>query len=176
MPGVPLNAKGREQAERLGERLSRERVDFVSSSPSERCCETAGAIIRRSSAPLEITSALDEIDFGEWTGRAFHEIEADPRWERWNTSRSVAQAPGGETMLQAQKRAICHLDHVRAGHPDARAVLVSHGDILRSIILYYLGISLDHFDRIEISPASVSCVAVESWGARVLALNETVAL
>jgi broad specificity phosphatase PhoE len=54
-------------------------------------------------------------------------------------------------------------------------VLVSHGDILRSVVLYCLGMSLDDFGRIEISPGSISSVVVEDWGAKVLALNEVVA-
>jgi broad specificity phosphatase PhoE len=175
MPGVSLNSDGRKQAEQLCNRLSCERVDFVNSSPSARARETAGAISSGIGVPLEITPALDEIDFGEWTGRTFQEIHDDPNWQRWNTARSVAQTPGGETMLQVQQRAIGHVDRLRAAHPDARAVLVSHCDVLRAIVLHCLGMSLDHFDRIEISPASISRVVVEDWGAKVLVLNETVA-
>ena len=175
MPGVTLNADGREQAERLGRRLSREHVDFVNSSPSERARETADPISRLTGAPLNIVPALDEIDFGSWTGRTFEEISGDPGWQQWNTARAAAQVPGGETMLQAQQRAIAHLDRVRAARPNVRAVLVSHGDILRSVVLYCLGMSLDDFGRIEISPGSISSVVVEDWGAKVLALNELVA-
>jgi probable phosphoglycerate mutase len=175
MPGVTLNADGREQAERLGRRLSREHVDFVNSSPSERARETADPISRLTGAPLNVVPALDEIDFGAWTGRTFEEISGDPGWQQWNTARAAAQVPGGETMLQAQQRAIGHLDDLRAAHPNARAVLVSHGDILRSVVLYCLGMSLDDFGRIEISPGSISSVVVEDWGAKVLALNEVVA-
>jgi broad specificity phosphatase PhoE len=175
MPGVSLNSNGRKQAQQLGNRLSCERIEFVHSSPSERARETADAISRGTGVPLEITAALDEIDFGEWTGRTFQEINDDPNWQRWNTARAVAQTPGGETMLQVQQRAIGHVDRLRTAHPDARAVLVSHCDVLRAIVLHCLGMSLDHFDRIEIGPASISCVVVEEWGAKVLALNETVA-
>jgi probable phosphoglycerate mutase len=172
MPGVSLNAKGREQAEQIGRRLSQERIDLLQSSPLERANETAAPIARHTGAALELVPALNEIQLGEWSGRTFEEIKAEPAWQQWNKARQVARAPGGESMLEAQQRVISHIDHVRARYPDARVVLVSHSDVLRAIILYYLGMSLDEFGRIEISPASVSTLVVEEWGAKILALNE----
>jgi broad specificity phosphatase PhoE len=172
MPGVSLNAGGREQAERIGHRLSQECINLLQSSPLERACETAAPIARHTGAALELVPALNEIELGEWSGRSFEEIKAEPAWQQWNKARQVARAPGGESMLEAQQRVISHIDHVRARYPDARVVLVSHSDVLRAIILYYLGMSLDEFGRIEISPASISTVVVEEWGAKILALNE----
>src|SRR5215210_3367800 len=175
MPGVSLNSDGREQAEWIGRRLSQERVDLVQSSPMQRACETAAPIAQHTGATLELAPALNEIELGKWTGRSFEEIKADPTWQQWNSARQVARAPGGESMLEAQQRVISHLDQVRASYPDARVVLVSHSDVLRAIILYYLGMSLDEFSRIEISPGSISMLVVEGWGARILSLNEVTA-
>lgn len=172
MPGVSLNADGRQQAENAGARLSQERIDLVQSSPLERARETAAPIARHSDIRLQVEPAINEIDLGEWTGRSFEEIKSDPAWQQWNTTRQVARAPGGESMLEAQQRAITHLDHVRRSHATGRVALISHSDVLRSIILYYLGMSLDEFGRIEISPASISTLVVEDWGAKILALNE----
>lgn len=175
MTGVPLNANGREQAERVGRRLSKERIDLLQSSPLERARETAAPLSRHTGAPLQIASALTEIDLGEWTGRSFEDLKTDAVWHRWNEARHVARAPAGESMLEVQQRVISHLDGVRAEHPDGRVALVSHSDVLRSVILYYLGMSLDEFGRIEISPASISTLVVEHWGAKILALNEVAA-
>jgi probable phosphoglycerate mutase len=175
MPGVDLNSNGREQAEQVGRRLSQEDIDLLQSSPLERAQETAAPIARHTGAKLETASALIEIELGEWTGRSFEEIKAEPAWQQWNHARQVARPPGGESMLEAQQRVISHLDQVRTSYPDARVVLVSHSDVLRAIILYYLGMSLDEFSRIEISPASISKLVVEHWGAKILALNEVAA-
>ena len=172
MPGVSLNPIGREQAERAGRRLSQEHIDLVQSSPMQRACETAAPIAQHTGATLELAPALNEIELGKWTGRSFEEIKADPAWRQWNDTRHVARAPGGESMLEAQQRVIGHLDQVRTSYPDARVVLVSHSDMLRAIILFYLGMSLDEFGRIEISPGSISRLVVEGWGARILSLNE----
>jgi probable phosphoglycerate mutase len=176
MPGVSLNLNGHEQAERVGRRLSRERINLVQSSPLERARETAAPIAQHTRVALELAPALNEIELGEWTGRSFEEIKTEPAWRQWNNARQVARAPGGETMLEAQQRVISHLDQLRVNHPDGCVVLVSHSDVLRAIILYYLGMSLDEFSRIEISPASVSTLLVEAWGAKILSLNEVAAL
>jgi len=175
MPGVSLNADGREQAAKVGVRLSRERIEVVQSSPLERARETAAPIAQHSGAPTQVVPAINEIDLGEWTGRSFDKIKSDAAWEQWNAARQVARAPGGESMLEAQQRVISHLDGVRRTRPTGRVALVSHSDVLRSIILYYLGMSLDEFGRIEISPASISTLLVESWGAKILAINEVTA-
>jgi broad specificity phosphatase PhoE len=175
MPDVSLNANGREQSERLGRRLAREGIDFMQSSPLERARETAGPISWHTGALLEIAPALNEVDIGEWTGRPFAEIARDPEWRQWNSARTVARPPAGESMSEAQQRVIRHLDHVRATRPDSRVVLVSHSEIVRAIVLYYLGMSLNDYGRIEISPGSLSTLVVETWGGRLLGLNEIVA-
>jgi probable phosphoglycerate mutase len=51
--------------------------------------------------------------------------------------------------------------------------IVSHSDVIKAVLAHYLGVHLDLFQRIEISPASVSILAIYSWGARVIRLNDT---
>ena len=77
-------------------------------------------------------------------------------------------------MAEVQDRVVMHLDRVRASHPDGQVVIVSHADVIRAAVLYYLGVSLDAFHRIEISPAGVSTLLVGNWGAKIFSLNETV--
>jgi probable phosphoglycerate mutase len=49
--------------------------------------------------------------------------------------------------------------------------LFSHGDPVRAVQFYYLGIRLDNWQRLELSPGSVSTFQVGAWEARVPALN-----
>jgi probable phosphoglycerate mutase len=147
----------------------------VQSSPQQRARETAAPIAERVNRPVEIASEVDEIDVGEWTGRDFETLNADPRWELWNRARSLARAPGGESMLEVQDRVVGHIDRMRSGHPGGHVVIISHSDVIRAAILYYLGVPLNAFDRIEISPASVSTLLVGDWGAKIFSLNETIA-
>ena len=110
MPGVRLGEEGRAQARRLADRLSRERVAAIHTSPLERARETAAPIAETFKLTPEMCETINEIDVGEWAGREFAMLGDDPRWAAWNSARGVTRAPGGETMLDVQARVIGHLE------------------------------------------------------------------
>ncbi len=175
MTGVSLSESGREQAQWVTQRLAREGLNLVQSSPQDRARETASPIARDRGLPLEIVPMLDEVDVGEWTGCSLDELKADPRWQQWNSARLVARAPGGESMLDVQARIVQHLQKTSSAHPDGRIAVVSHSDVIGAALLYYLGMSIDEFGRIELSPAGISTLLVGNWGAKIVSLNEPVA-
>lgn len=171
MPGVPLSAAGRAQAAALAERLSREPIAAVLSSPVERARETATAIAAAKGLEVEVAAALDEIDFGAWTGLQFAALEGDAAWREWNTRRSVARAPGGETMAAAQLRAWGCVAAVAARFPERTVALVSHADVLKAVVAQVLGLPLDRLLTFDIDPASVTRIVAGDWGARLVSLN-----
>lgn len=174
-PGIALSPRGKMQAVAVAQRLAGSAVAAIHSSPLQRAHATATAIARRVGIGVEIAPALNELDFGAWTGKRFEELAGDPAWDRWNRRRSTACPPGGETMAAAQQRAVAQVERVAAAHPGRAVVLVSHCDTLRSIVAHVLGLSLDHLLRFEIAPASVTTLEVGPWGARLRSLNEEVA-
>lgn len=111
------------------------------------------------------------IDFGDWTGMRFDELAARADWRAFNTFRAMALVPGGETMQQAQTRAINAILRLRATFPGQAVVVVSHGDIIKSVIAHVLAVPLDLFRRIEISPASCSMLVLEDEDVRIEAVN-----
>jgi ribonuclease H / adenosylcobalamin/alpha-ribazole phosphatase len=172
-PGLALSETGQSQAARLARRLKGMPIDALHASPVQRARETASAIAaEHPGLEIEIAPALDELDFGDWAGRAFVELADDPGWETWNSARERACAPNGESMAQARARAWLHVEQVAAAAPERTTAMVSHCDIIRAIVATALGLSLDHIHRFEIGPASVTRLVVGSWGARVLSLNE----
>jgi broad specificity phosphatase PhoE len=173
-PGVTLTEKGRAQAERLAERLAREGITAVQASPQQRTQETARPMAERCGVGAETVDALDEVDFGEWSGKTFQELETDPSWAGWNAEREYASTPGGETMKSLAKRVIGHIEHLRAADPAGRIVLVSHAEPLRTAILHYLGLPFSSFTRIEIEPASISQLVFADGNATLTGLNERV--
>lgn len=170
--GVPLSEAGRAQAAALGERLAHEPLAAIHSSPVDRARATAAAIARASGAAVEVAAALDEIDFGAWAGMRFDALDADPAWSAWNTRRSTACPPGGETMATAQARAWGYVEGVAARFAGRTVALVSHADVLKAVVARALGLSLDKLLAFDIDPASVSRMVMGDWGARVMSLNE----
>ncbi len=174
-PGVGLDDSGRSQAAGLARRLADEEVTQLQSSPRDRARETAEPIARRLGLSVEIEPAIDEIDFGAWGGCSFAALETEPGWEVWNTQRSAARPPGGETMLELQRRVVGHLEETARRLPQARIALVSHAETIRAVILHCLGMALDDFARIEIAPASITTISLGERGCDVLGLNQAVA-
>ena len=172
MPGVTLGAEGRDQAAALAACLRREPIAAVYASPLERARETAQPLAERLGLDVQVMDALNEIDVGVWSGRTFDDLSDDPLWNRWNTARSVTRPPGGETMLEAQARVVGGIGRLCAAHPEQSVALVSHGDVVKAALAYYLGLPLDAILRFEISPASVSTLVVGDWGAKVFSMNK----
>jgi broad specificity phosphatase PhoE len=170
--GVPLTPAGRAQAAAVAERLAGEQIRAVQTSPRERAVETASIIAARLGVGIEIVDALDEIDFGEWSGRSFDALAGDAGWNAWNTHRGSAPTPGGETMAAAVARAGAHVAALAAG--GGGVVCVSHCDIIRGLVADTLGLPLDNLLRFDIDTASLSTLVVGEWGRRVVALNERV--
>ncbi|WP_242916200.1 histidine phosphatase family protein [Pontibacter liquoris] len=173
MAGISLNEEGKTQARKLAERLAGVPLAAVYSSPLERAQETAAPLA--ASHHLEHTVCEDfiEINFGDWTNVTFEELSGQPAFQRFNTFRSSSRIPGGELMPEAQARMIGGLEKLRAQHSQQTVAVVSHADLIKSAVAYYAGIHLDLFQRIEISPASVSVIEIYDETARILLVNDT---
>jgi probable phosphoglycerate mutase len=169
--GICLNEAGRAEAQQLAQRFSSVKLDKIYSSPLERARETAEAVARVARLEVQQTSAFNEIDFGEWSGKSFASLAADQSWRRFNTQRSLATIPGGESFLDAQARAVNELERLAQQHRDARVAIVSHADVINAVVAYVAGAPIDLLQRIEISPCSVSIVAIDEHDPKLLAVN-----
>jgi probable phosphoglycerate mutase len=86
---------------------------------------------------------------------------------------SSIRFPGGESFVEMQARIVSTIDRLRAAHPGATIVCVSHADPIKAAIAHTIGTHLDLFQRIVISPASISVLAFQSSGPTVLSVNAT---
>jgi broad specificity phosphatase PhoE len=170
--GIQLGKEGREQAEALAQRLAGDEIGAVQSSPQQRALETAALIAAPLGLVVDIVPELDEVDFGQWAGCSFEQLNRDRRWAAWNSERGTARPPGGETMLELQKRILGHLDRLQAEKPKEKLVLVSHAEVIRAALLHFLGMALDSFARVEIAPASISTLLLNGSGAQVIGCND----
>jgi probable phosphoglycerate mutase len=172
MPGIHLNAEGRRQAHALGATLRPLHVWAVYSSPRERARETAQAIAAGSDVtPVRLVDELDEIDFGEWTGLSFDELNGRDDWAAFNRCRASTPIPGGEWMRDVQMRACRATSELCRAHSEATIAIVSHGDVLRALVARVMDVPLDRLDSFRIDPASVSVLEPAAQGFELVQLN-----
>jgi probable phosphomutase (TIGR03848 family) len=172
--GLSLADEGRRQADIAAERIGAlARVDAIYSSPLERAKETAAPIAKACGLRTKIERGLFECDFGDWTGAELQHLMKKPEWQTVQRAPSTFRFPNGESFTEMQTRMVSTLDVLRARHPGGTIVCVSHADTIKAAVAHALGTHIDLFQRIVISPASVSAI---SWGAHgpvVLAVNST---
>ena len=173
-PGLHLSDRGRAQAERVAERLAGLSVAAIYSSPLERTCETAEPTAARTGLDVKLDDGLLECDFGGWTGAALAELAGLPEWQTVQHSPSAFRFPNGESFTQMQARIVGSLEALRTAHAGGVVVCFSHADPIKAAVAHALGTHLDLFQRIVISPGSVSAVSyVEGQAPAVLMVNST---
>lgn len=137
---IELNDFGRRAVELLAERLRKEKIEVIYSSPLKRAYETARIINKFHNVEIIVLEELHEIRCGEFEGLYYHDIkEKFPDfWEKWRTSPQVAM-PGGESIEDVWKRAKKVLERVLAD--DREHVLISgHGAMNRMVMSVFMGI------------------------------------
>ncbi|TLM82511.1 MSMEG_4193 family putative phosphomutase [Pseudarthrobacter sp. NamE5] len=158
-PGLHLSERGQAQADRIAERLDGLAVDALYSSPLERARETAAPAAARTGLPVAEEAGLTECDFGDWTGAALAELSVLPEWRTVQHTPSSFRFPGGESFTQMQARIVGALEDLRAAHRGGVILCFSHADPIKAAVAHALGTHLDLFQRIVISPASVSAIS-----------------
>jgi len=170
LPGVHLNAAGREQAARTAEILRTVKLQAVYSSPLERATETADEIAALQGLKVSLLPGLGEIKIGRWEGLSLRAARRRKLWPIIQRAPSRARFPDGESFLEAQSRIVETLEGLRAKHSGTIAC-VSHSDPIKLAIGYYIGLPIDMFQRLQVGPASISELSVEDGFARLIQLN-----
>lgn len=152
-------------AEATASRLSDLRLKAVYSSPIERTWETAQIVAEpHGLTPVEEPGVV-EVDYGDWSGRTLKSLYRLKAWRTVQMTPSRMTFPNGENIADAQRRAVAACERRAADHAkNDTIVLVSHSDVIKAIVSHYLGQSLDQFQRIVISPTSVTVVDVPKTG------------
>lgn len=173
-PEVHLNDEGKAQAEALGRRLADVPIKFLYASPLERTIETAEAI-RQHHPKLEIiqNTEIGEVRYGDWEGMEINALRSRKMWSVVQETPSRAFFPNGETMRGVQTRAVNEIERMAMAHPRELVVVVSHADVIKMVIAHYLGMHLDNFQRIVVSPASITSISLGYGRPYVGTVNDT---
>ena len=173
LPGIDLSEKGVEQAEHAAQRLAALAITAVYASPIERTTQTAQCIAARFGLPVVALDGVIEADYGDWTGGKIADLAKTEEWKVVQVAPSRARFPGGESIREMQARVVGAIDAVVAEHPHETVVIVSHADPIKSAIAHYAGTHLDLFQRVFVSPASVTVLEFHTLGVSLVKCNDT---
>jgi probable phosphoglycerate mutase len=172
LPDVHLNDRGREQAQELAEALGQVPLIAIYSSPLERAMETALPIAKARGLKVIQEAGLMETDVGKWQGRSLKALNLNKHWKVVQRAPSRAQFPEGETFYQCQTRVVKALDRICAAHkPRDLVACIFHADPIKLAVAHYIGLPLDHFQRLGCDTGSITMLAVNETGAYLMWLN-----
>lgn len=171
--GPPPKAKKAKAAAKKAEPPKPRGITAVYASPLERTQETAKPIAKAAKLRVRTHAGLLECDFGDWTGKNLADLRKLPEWNTVQRYPSGFRFPKGESFAEMQTRMIGAIADLVAKHPGETIVAVSHADTIKAAVAAAMGTHLDLFQRIVVSPCSITAITYTSGGPIVLAVNST---
>ena len=172
MPGVRLGGSrhgaGRAAGQRMARDLRRSSSQPARADPRNRASRFRGLLDRGRGR-----DDLDEVDFGDWSGKAFDELQPGPALDgAGTTSAARPRRLPARRMEAVQRRMVGRMASLARAFPDTALVLVSHADVIRMAVCECLGCRSRNGLEFEVSPASITTVVAGGWGGKLLGLNE----
>ena len=156
---VYLSDEGREQVERLAQRLADDDINAIYSSPLDRTKETAEIIARPHSLTPILKDGLREISHGHWEGMTRNEVEdqfAD-EYTAWESDPFTFAPKDGESGISVLARALPVIREIVVTNKDENIVVVSHKATIRLLLSSLLGFDARGYrDRLDQAPAGLN--------------------
>jgi probable phosphoglycerate mutase len=174
LPGIHLNERGQKQAEALGDALQDVPIKAVYSSPLERAMETAAPIATAHKLEINPEPDLMDTNIGSWQGRSLKALRLTKLWRVVQSAPSRFRFPDGESFVESQTRYVSALERIIKKHnkPQDIVAVVFHADPIKLAVAYFLGMPLDHFQRLSCDTASLTALHVSEAGANLIKLNQ----
>jgi broad specificity phosphatase PhoE len=170
LPGK-LNDIGRHQAEKLGQRLSKEKIDIIYCSPVNRCLETLEHIKKYidPTIPITISDLIKERDFGKFSGKKWSEVNFDDL----DKDTKANQELGVESLAKVSQRTKKFIEDLESKHQNQTVLVVSHSNPLRMVFAHLLNLTFSQvLEKVKIKNASVSVFEVGDTVVPIV-INET---
>jgi probable phosphomutase (TIGR03848 family) len=173
-PGIALSKTGREQALQLVNRIGTTKFDEIAVSPMQRCRETIDPWLSSTDAKsrLVVDESISEVDYGSWSGKTLASLRRKSQWKVVQDFPSQMIFPDGESLLEMQGRALSGFYRLNSVKGKGPRLLVSHGDVIKSIVAHCLGMHLDQFQRLVIEPASITIIDTDQGMSRLVRFND----
>ena len=174
LPGIHLNERGQKQAQALGEALAYVPLKAIYSSPLERAMETAEPIATSHKLEILQEPGLKDADVGKWQGKSLKVLRLTNVWKVVQQAPSRFQFPEGESFIDVQTRIADALEAIVRKHnkPKDIVAVVFHADPIKLAVSHFLGLPLDHFQRLSCDTGSVAAIHVSDIGANLIKLNQ----
>jgi len=157
LPDVHLNEKGRAQALRLASFLADRQINAIYSSPLERAQETAQPLSTLKKIPIQMHEGLSEVDFGSWQGQSYKKLYKKKIWKLVIESPAEVVFPDGESYQDAQKRVVSTIEDILRKHDKKDTIACfTHADVIRLLVIHYLGMLLDNLQRLQMGTATIT--------------------
>ncbi|NLJ90461.1 MAG: histidine phosphatase family protein [Clostridiales bacterium] len=155
---IPLSKEGMIQAEKVGQRL-KDKFDVIYTSPLTRAVQTAEIISKTSSMSPIIYDNLIEVDFGEWEGLTFEQVERDyaKEYKLWKTDENLGPILGGEqNMKNAAIRGKKALLDIVSKNKGKNIVVVAHGAIIKASLIGIFDLKVNMIQHITLTNTSIT--------------------
>jgi broad specificity phosphatase PhoE len=174
LPGIHLNERGQKQAQALGEALTPVPIKAIYSSPLERAMETAAPIAASHKLEIIQDANLKDGDVGKWQGKSLKVLRLTNAWKVVQNAPSRFQFPEGESFLELQGRIVHVLEAIIKKHnkPKDIVAVVFHADPIKLAVSHFLGLPLDHFQRLSCDTGSLSALYASEMGVNLIKLNQ----
>lgn len=168
---VHLTEKGMREAEQLGERMKDIKVDVAFVSEQVRTLETLQGMFKgmhEDHVPYRVSAAINERDYGVYTGKDKWEVQEEIGEEKFNDIRRGwdCEIPGGETLKKVYERSVPFYKSVILPllNEGKNVLIVAHGNSIRSLVKYIENISDADISKVEMIFGTILIYEVDDEG------------
>jgi len=115
-----------------------------------------------------------DADIGKWQGKSWKVLSLTKVWKIVQQSPSRFRFPDGESFPEIQTRISNVLEVIIKKHnkPQDIVAVVFHADPIKLAVSHFLGLPLDHFQRLSCDTGSMTALHVNEAGANLVKLNQ----
>jgi broad specificity phosphatase PhoE len=172
---MDLSPRGHEQAAALAGYLKRKKFDALYASPMKRVHQTMAPYLTNGAPKPVVMPKLHEVDFGDWTGLTFAEVEQrfGARAASWLDLLAAGRIPNAEAATAYRGRIELCVREILQRHPGQRVAVFCHGGVIRQVLAILLDLPLPKTAGFEVDYTSVTEVEVHPHRAEIQLLNLT---
>lgn len=136
-----LDPRGRQEAERIAERLADEEITAIYVTPLRRTQQTAAPLAARLRLEPRVEADLREVYLGEWEGATFRARvrEGHPIAQKMFAEERWDVIPGAESMEAFGARIQAGIGRIAAAHADERVAVFVHGGVIGMVVALATG-------------------------------------